>query len=62
MFNYIDVAHFKSSNFNNISYILGIGYGLLFNRLFKFIKLFIKVPVLFLVWAVQNMPPPINSN
>ena len=33
-----NVAYRKTSNFNNMSFILGIGYGYCFNCLFKFLK------------------------
>ena len=38
MFKPSDVAYLKSSNFNNISFILGIGYGLIFTCLFRFLN------------------------
>ena len=38
MFKSSDIAYLKPSNFNNISLVLSIGYGLGFNCLFKVIK------------------------
>ena len=38
IFNSKYIAYWKHSNFNNISLVLGIVYGLRFNGLFKFIK------------------------
>ena len=42
MFKRTEVAYWKTSNFNNISLILGIGYGLRFNCLFMFLRTLIK--------------------
>ena len=42
MFKSSDIAYWKNSNLNKILLILGIGCGLCFNCLFRFIKSLIK--------------------
>ena len=37
------VAYWKPFNFNNISLIIGIGYGFHFNYLFRFLKSLIRI-------------------
>ena len=49
----------KPSNFKNISFILGIGYGLCFNFLFKFINLLKKRTQFVLGLGNEEMGLPI---